>query len=68
MVKSLVFRTGVDIPGGFKDVAFGKVSSPATKIDETIPLVTASETLLLEAEAALRGWNVNGKGTAKKPL
>ena len=63
--KVVGFRTGVDIPGGFKDVAFGKVSSPATKIDETIPLVTASETLLLEAEAALRGWNVNGKGTAK---
>ena len=32
--KVVGFRTGVDIPGGFKDVAFGKVSSPATKIDE----------------------------------
>lgn len=29
-------------------------------------LATAAETILLEAEAALRGWNVNGKGTAKE--
>lgn len=41
------------------------VSCP--NLTETSPaiLATASETVLLEAEAALRGWNVNGKGTAK---
>ena len=34
---------------------------------ETSPaiLATAAETILLEAEAALRGWDVNGKGTAQ---
>lgn len=41
------------------------VSRP--NVGETSPatLATAAETILLEAEAALRGWNVNGKGTAK---
>lgn len=36
-------------------------------LTETSPaiLATAGETILLEAEAALRGWNVSGKGTAK---
>ena len=28
-------------------------------------MATAAETILLEAEAALRGWDVNGKGTAQ---
>lgn len=59
------FRTGVDIPEKFKDPNLGKVSAPATNMSETIPLVTAGETILLEAEAALRGWNVNGRGTAR---
>lgn len=37
-------------------------------VSSTTPVVlaTAAETILLEAEAALRGWNVNGKGTAKE--
>lgn len=41
------------------------VSRP--NLTETSPgiLATAAETILLEAEAALRGWNVNGKGTAQ---
>lgn len=41
------------------------VSKPNLVATSPAILATAGETILLEAEAALRGWNVNGKGTAK---
>ena len=53
----------------WKKKVFGclyKAIVKSTQPDETSPAILATaETILLEAEAALRGWDVNGKGTAQ---
>ena len=67
--KSEYFGIRLGIKGleeeGFSDAYKAIVSRP--NLTETSPaiLATAAETILLEAEAALRGWDVNGKGTAQ---
>ena len=42
------------------------VSKPNLTASSPATLASAAETVLLEAEAALRGWNVNGKGTVQE--
>lgn len=41
------------------------ISHPNLTNDTPGMLFSAAESILLEAEAALRGWNVNGRGTAQ---
>lgn len=60
-------RLGIDgLSSEHKDLYTPIVSKPALTNTSAAVLATAAETILLEAEAALRGWNVNGKGTAKE--
>lgn len=62
-------RGGIDgLKDEHKSLYMAVVGRPAFNSGENEPVVlaTAAETILLEAEAALRGWDVNGKGTAKE--
>lgn len=58
-------RSGLPLTKPDRDKYLPIASRPNVKAETPAILATAAETILLEAEAALRGWNVNGKGTAK---
>lgn len=60
-------RNGIDgLAQDHRGLYSAFVAKPTLTNTSAAILATAAETILLEAEAALRGWNVNGKGTAKE--
>ena len=59
-------RSGLELTKPQRNLYLPIASRPNVTENTPAILATAAETILLEAEAALRGWNVNGKGTAKE--
>lgn len=54
-------KTGVKYQDMYKEI----ISYPNLGNDTPGMLMSAAETILLEAEASLRGWDVKGRGTTK---